>query len=331
VKKTLIIAEIGVNHNGSYNKAKKIINSAYKSGADIVKFQFFRAKNIATRNLRLTKYQKKNTKYKNQFDMLKKLELSDKQIISLTKFCKKKNIKVCVSFFSHEDLDIIRKCKIDYLKIPSGELNNTYLINQLCNFKKKMIISTGMSKIGEISKSIKIIKNKVKNKDIYLLQCTSAYPAPFKDLNLKTIQLLKKKFNLKIGFSDHSLGIEASVAAVAIGAEMIEKHFTMNNRDKGPDHKVSLNPKEFYKMVIAVRNIEQSLGTTKTLNLSEKQNYNLIRKKIVAKTKIKKGDVLSIDKVSIKRTNDINGIPADKIYSILNKVSKKKYEKDEAI
>ena len=188
-----------------------------------------------------------------------------------------------------------------------------------------------MSNIGEISKSIKILKNKIKKKDIYILQCTSAYPAPFRDLNLKTIQLLKKKFNLKTGFSDHSMGIEASIAAVSIGAEMIEKHFTMNNGDKGPDHKASLDPKEFNKMVIAIRNIEQSLGSIKAVTPSEKKNYNLIRKKIVAKTKIKKGDLLSIDKISIKRTNNINGISADKIYSILNKVSKKNYEKDEPI
>tara|TARA_Y100000591_G_C21839181_1_gene704485 strand:+ start:409 stop:1404 length:996 start_codon:yes stop_codon:yes gene_type:complete len=331
VKKTLIIAEIGVNHNGSFVKAKKLIDAANKSGADIIKFQFFRAKNIATRNLELTKYQKKNTKYKNQFDMLKKLELSEKKIINLTQYCKKNNIKVCISFFSHEDLDVIKKCKIDFLKIPSGELNNTYLINKLSNFKKKMIISTGMSNISEISKTVKILKNKVKNKDIYLLQCTSAYPAPFKDLNLKTIETLKKKFNLKIGFSDHSLGIEASIAAVSIGAEMIEKHFTMNKRDVGPDHKASLDPKEFEKMVIAIRNIEQSLGKIKILTSSEKQNYNLVRKKIVAKTKIKKGDLLSIDKISIKRTNDINGMSADKINLILNKISKKNYEKDETI
>ncbi len=331
MKKTLIIAEIGVNHNGSFVKAKKLIDAANKSGADIIKFQFFRAKNIATRNLELTKYQKKNTKYKNQFDMLKKLELSEKKIINLTQYCKKNNIKVCISFFSHEDLDVIKKCKIDFLKIPSGELNNTYLINKLSNFKKKMIISTGMSNISEISKTVKILKNKVKNKDIYLLQCTSAYPAPFKDLNLKTIETLKKKFNLKIGFSDHSLGIEASIAAVSIGAEMIEKHFTMNKRDVGPDHKASLDPKEFEKMVIAIRNIEQSLGKIKILTSSEKQNYNLVRKKIVAKTKIKKGDLLSIDKISIKRTNDINGMSADKINLILNKISKKNYEKDETI
>ncbi len=331
MKKTLIIAEIGVNHNGSFVKAKKLIDAANKSGADIIKFQFFRAKNIATRNLELTKYQKKNTKYKNQFDMLKKLELSEKKIINLTQYCKKNNIKVCISFFSHEDLDVIKKCKIDFLKIPSGELNNTYLINKLSNFKKKMIISTGMSNISEISKTVKILKNKVKNKDIYLLQCTSAYPAPFKDLNLKTIETLKKKFNLKIGFSDHSLGIEASIAAVSIGAEMIEKHFTMNKRDVGPDHKASLDSKEFEKMVIAIRNIEQSLGKIKILTSSEKQNYNLVRKKIVAKTKIKKGDLLSIDKISIKRTNDINGMSADKINLILNKISKKNYEKDETI
>ena len=222
---------------------QKLIDSAIKSGADIIKFQFFRAKNIATRNLKLTKYQKKNTKYKNQFDLLKGLELSEKEIVNLTRYCKKKNIKVCISFFSHEDLDIIKKCKIDYLKVPSGELNNTYLIGQLSNFRKKMILSTGMSKISEINKSINILKNKIKNKNIYLLQCTSSYPAPFKDLNLKTIQILKKKFNLKTGFSDHSLGIEASIAAVSLGAEMIEKHFTMNNRDKGPDHKASINPK----------------------------------------------------------------------------------------
>lgn len=137
MRKTLIIAEIGVNHNGSFEKAKKIIDTANKSGADIIKFQFFRAKNIATTNLKLAQYQKKNTKYKNQFDMLKKLELSNKEIINLTKYCKKKNKEVCVSFFSHEDLDIIKKCKIDYLKVPSGELNNTYLISQLSNFKKK--------------------------------------------------------------------------------------------------------------------------------------------------------------------------------------------------
>ena len=329
MSRILIIAEIGVNHNGSFEKAKKLINKAKTSGADVVKFQYFKTDNLATKNLRLTPYQKKNNQYKNQFDMLNKLELSEEKIIKLSNYCKKKKIDFSLSFFSHLDLDIIHKCKIDYLKIPSGEINNYPLLKNIRLFRKKLIISTGMSTISEINNSIKILKNK--NKNITILQCTSSYPAPFEDLNLKNISIFKKKFKLKIGFSDHTLGNEASIAAVALGAKVIEKHLTLNNDDRGPDHKASLEPDDFKKMVLSIRNIEKSLGDKKGVMKSERDNFYFVRKKIVANKKIFKGEKFTLKNIAIKRTNDKKGIEPNKFNLILNKRSKKNYEKNQAI
>ena len=331
MNKVKIIAEIGVNHDGKFDKAIKLINSAKKIGVDIIKFQFYRTENISIKNLRLADYQKKNSKFKNQYEMLKRLELSNKEIINLCKYSKKKGIKTCISFFSHQDLNILKICKVDYVKVPSGEINNTLLLKEISKLKKKIIISTGMSNFSEIDNALKIISRGISKKNISILQCTSSYPAPFEDLNLKTINTIKKKYRLKTGFSDHSLGIEASIAAVSIGAEIIEKHLTINKKSRGPDHKASLDVNEFKKMIFAIRNIEKSLGNKKYITPSEKKNFKIVRKKVVANTNIKKGELISIDKIGIKRSNDFNALNADKVDLVLNKYSKKNYKKDEAI
>ena len=329
MNRTLIIAEIGVNHNGSFEKAKKLIDKAKVSGADVVKFQYFKTENLATKDLKLTPYQKKNNQYKNQYDMLNKLELKEEKIIKLSNYCKKKKINFSLSFFSHLDLDIINKCKIDYLKIPSGEINNYPLLKKISLFRKKLIISTGMSTISEIRNSIKILKKK--NKNITILQCTSSYPAPFEDLNLQNILIFKKKFNLNTGFSDHTLGNEASIAAVVFGANVIERHLTLNNNDRGPDHKASLEPADFRKMVISIRNIEKSLGNKKGIMKSEKENFNFVRKKIVANKRILRGEKFTLENIAIKRINDKKGIEPNKLNLVLNKRSKKNYEKNQTI
>ena len=331
MNKKIIIAEIGVNHDGSFNKAKKMISIAKKIGADVIKLQYFKAENLAIKDLKLAEYQKKNTKYKSQFNMLKSLELEEKQIIKLSEYCKKIKIKFCLSFFSHLDLDIIKKIKLDYIKIPSGEINNLILIKELSGFKKKFIISTGMSNYSEIQKCLEIIISNINKNDISILQCTSSYPAPFKDLNLGVIKKFKDKFKINSGFSDHSIGIEASIAAVAIGAKVIEKHFTLDKKDYGPDHTASLDPKEFKKLVISIRNVEKSIGDRKYNTPSEKKNFKLIRKKIVAKHEISKNEIITLDKINIKRTNSNQGYNPDKIFLIINKKSKKNYKKDEKI
>ena len=263
MSKIKVIAEIGVNHNGSFIRAKKLIDKAKLSGADVVKFQYFKTDNLAVKNLKLTPYQKKNSRFKNQYDMLKKYELKDSEFIKLSNYCKKKKILFSLSFFSHLDLDIIKKCKIDYIKIPSGEINNYPLLIKISKYKKKIIISTGMSNINEIKNSVKILKKNTKN--ITVLQCTSAYPAPYEDLNLGYIDILRKKLNLETGFSDHSRGIEASIASVVFAPKIIEKHITLNNNDIGPDHKASLEPNDFQRMISCIRNIEKALGNKKSI------------------------------------------------------------------
>ena len=330
--KTLIIAEAGVNHNGKLSQAKKLIKEAKNAGADVVKFQYFKAENLAISDLKLAPYQKINSKFKNQFEMLKNLELSERDFIFLSKYSKKLGIKFCLSFFDDLDIEITKKCYIDYIKIPSGEINNIPLIIKAALLNKNLIFSTGMSNYKEIKQTIKImLKKGLERKKISILQCTSSYPAPYKDLNLKVMDEFKKKFKLNVGFSDHSLGIEASIAAVALGAKVIEKHFTLDKKLSGPDHKASLNPNELKKMITSIRNIEKSMGFEKKIMFSEKKNFKLVRKKIVAKKSIKKGDIFHLYNLAIKRTNSSTGLNPKEIYRILGKKSLKNYNKDTII
>ena len=330
--KVLIIAEAGVNHNGSLKIAKKLVDAAKFAGADIVKFQTFKASSLATSKAPKAKYQiSKNMKKENQFQMLKKLELKYEYHLDLIKYCKLKKIEFLSSAFDLTDLDFLKKLKLKRFKIPSGEITNYLYLNKIGSFKKKIILSTGMSNLSEISKALSIIYKKgVKKKQITLLHCTSEYPATIDALNLNAITTLREKFNLTIGYSDHTTNCITAVAAVALGAQIIEKHLTLDNNFNGPDHKSSLNPQDFKLMVKYIRQTEKSLGNgIKIPNKYEKKNIKIVRKSIVAKNNIKKGELFSVKNLSFKRPG--YGISPMKIMRILGKRAKKNFKKDDLI
>jgi len=330
--KVNIIAEAGVNHNGSVVKAKKLSLEAKKIGADYVKFQIFNPDEIALNNLKKTPYQKKNTNNDsdNQYDMLKHLSLSHEDFDKLIKYCKKINIKFLASVFDISSLHYLKN-KSKIIKIGSSEISNFFLLKEVAKLDKKLIISTGMCDFTLIKRALNILyKNGQQKKNITLLHCNSAYPTPLSDANILTMPKLKNNFKVSVGYSDHTLGKETVYAAVALGAEVIEKHFTLNKNLKGPDHKISLDLKEFKEMVNGIRNITNTLNVKKgKLTISEKENANLVKKFLVAKNNIKKGEKFSIENLTAKRTG--GGIESMKIGSILNKRSKKIFLKNEII
>ena len=302
--RTFIIAEAGVNHNGSLKKALELIDAAALAGANAIKFQTFKAENLATDYAPKAKYQKhKSLKKETQFQMLKKLEFTDVMHKACFNRCKKKKIIFISSAFDIESLNYLKKFKLSYFKVPSGEITNIPYLEALGKFGKKIILSTGMSNIYEIKKAIKtLIVNGTKKNNITLMQCTSAYPAPYDEINLNVISTLRNNFKLKIGFSDHSLGVQASVAATALGAKFIEKHLTLSKKLKGPDHRASLDPSEFKFMVQSIRIVEKVLGShIKQITKSEKKNIYVVRKSIVASTKIKKNERFSNFNITCKR------------------------------
>ena len=303
-KRTFVIAEAGVNHNGSIKKALKLIEVAKLTGADAIKFQTFKAENLATDYAPKAEYQKyKSLKNETQFQMLKKLELTDAMHKACFKECKKKKIIFISSAFDIESLNYLKKFKLSYFKVPSGEITNIPYLEVLGKLKKKIILSTGMSSISEIRKALKtLITNGAKKNNITLMQCTSAYPAPYDEINLNTIDTLRRTFRLRIGFSDHSLGVQASIAGVALGAKVIEKHLTLSKKLKGPDHRASLDPKEFKFMVKSIRIVEKTLGNKiKQVTKSEKKIIYIVRKSIVASTKINKNEKFSNFNITCKR------------------------------
>ena len=302
--RTFIIAEAGVNHNGSLKKALKLIDAAALAGANAIKFQTFKAENLATDYAPKAEYQKnKSLKKETQFQMLKKLELTDAMHKACFNRCKKKKIIFISSAFDIKSLNYLKKFKLSYFKVPSGEITNIPYLEALGKSGKKIILSTGMSSIYEIKKAIKtLIVNGTKKNNITLMQCTSAYPAPYDEINLNVIATLRNSFKLKIGFSDHSLGVQASIAATALGAKFIEKHLTLSKKLKGPDHRASLDPSEFKFMVQSIRIVEKVLGShIKQITKSEKKNIYIVRKSIVASTKIKKNERFSNFNITCKR------------------------------
>jgi len=330
--KTFIIAEAGVNHNGSLKKALKLIDVAVAAGANAIKFQTFRAENLATDYAPKAEYQncillKKET----QFQMLKKLEFTELMHKSCFKKSKKKKIIFISSAFDIESLNYLKKFKLSYFKVPSGEITNIPYLEALGKLGKKIILSTGMSSIYEISNAIKTLtKNGTKRTNITLMQCTSAYPAPYDEINLNTIATLRNTFKLNIGFSDHSLGVQAGIAAVALGAKVIEKHLTLNKKLKGPDHKTSLDPNEFKFMVQSIRIVEKVLGNRiKQITKSERKNIYIARKSIVALTKIKKNERFSNFNITCKRPG--TGISPLYFKKLIGRKSKKNFNKNDLI
>ena len=330
--KTLIIAEAGVNHNGNINLALKLVDIAAKSKADYVKFQTYSTDDLVQKKVGLAEYQKKNLKkIFSQYKLLKKFELSVSDHLRIIKRCKEKKIKFLSSPFDLKSIDLLKKLKLNLFKIPSGEITNIPYLRKMGALKKQIILSTGMSKTDEIKKAIKtLISSGTKKKNITILHCSSEYPAEKNNLNLLSIPLLKKKFNINVGYSDHSLGLQASFTAVALGAKVIEKHFTTNKKLSGPDQKASLSPNELINLVKGIRYIEPTLGNNvKEPYSAELKNLKFIRKFIVAKKKIIKGEKFTGKNVTTKRA--IAGIPASKWDWVIGKKAKKNFLYDENI
>ena len=294
--KTIIIAEAGVNHNGSLSLAKKLIKAASRAGADYVKFQTYDVDSMIRKNTKLTIYQKKNLK-KNltQYDILKKYKLRNNWYESLILYSKKNNIKLISSPFDIKSIQLIKKFNFDYIKIPSGEINNLPYLREVAKQKKDVIMSTGMSTLEEVSTSIKILEaSGLSRKKITILHCTTDYPTKLKDVNLSAMNLMREKLNVKVGYSDHTNGNDVAIAATALGACVIEKHFTTDKSLPGPDHKASLEPKEFLNMVQSIRNVSLIYGNNKKIPvMAEKNNIKLVRKSIVANTHIKKHEAFN--------------------------------------
>lgn len=330
--KTSIIAEAGVNHNGNINLALKQVDSASKSRADYVKFQTYCTEELVQKKVGLAKYQKNNLKTtSSQYKLLKKFELSESDHLKIINRCRLKKIKFLSSPFDLKSIDLLKKLNLKLFKIPSGEITNVPYLKKIGSLKKKLILSTGMSTIEEVKKAINIlISSGTKKKDITILHCSTEYPADKNNLNLLSIPLLKKIFKINVGYSDHSLGFQASLTAVALGAKIIEKHFTTNRKLSGPDQKASLSPNEFMNFVKEIRNVEKILGkNVKKPYSAELKNSKYIRKFIVANRNIKKGEKLSEKNITTKRA--AVGIPASKWNLVIGKKAKKKFLYDENI
>ncbi|MBQ9341277.1 MAG: N-acetylneuraminate synthase [Lachnospiraceae bacterium] len=326
---TLIIAEIGVNHNGDVSTARKMIEIAKECGADIVKFQTFNTDALTSKFAKMAEYQKKNLgEEKSQKDMLKSLALSYDDFKELAEYCKKVGIMFLSTPFDIGSVHFLNSLQ-DIWKIPSGEITNYPYLVEIAKTGKKVILSTGMSTIDEVEEALKVLKTNGAT-DITLLHCTTDYPAPLENVNLKAMLTLKEKFGCPVGYSDHTKGIEVSVAAVAMGAEVIEKHFTLDRNMPGPDHKASLEPNELKELVDAIRNVEKAIGDgNKKPTESELQNRNVARKSIVALKAIKKGELLSEDNLTTKRPG--NGISPMRWNEIIGTSAKRDYEEDELI
>ncbi len=330
--KTLIIAEAGVNHNGDIKIAKKLIDAAVYAGADIIKFQTFSSVGLTTSSAIKSNYQKSETKpNETQQEMLSKLELTKENHLELINYCQKKGIEFLSSAFDNESISFLDSLNLKRWKIPSGEITNYPYLKFVGSKNKEIILSTGMSNMHEIEAALEIIlESGCDKKNITFLQCNSQYPTPFEDANLRVIQTLKNKFKVNAGFSDHTIGIEAPIAAVAMGATIIEKHLTLNKNMEGPDHKASIEPDEFRDLVISIRNIEKAIGDgIKTVNPSESENKILVRKSLYAKKSIKKGERFTVENICLKRPG--SGISPLLWNEVLKLNAKKNFEIDEQI
>ena len=332
-KSVFIIAEAGVNHNGSIELAKKLIDIAVKAGVDAVKFQTFKATNLVSKNTKKAAYQKENMNDgdDSQFNMLKKLELDVDTHKELISYCNSKNIMFLSTPFDHDSIDLLNDLGLKIFKIASGEITNLPYLRHIGSLQKEVILSTGMADIGEIEDAIDVlIDSGTKKDDITILHANTMYPTPMEDVNLKAMNTIGNTFDIAYGYSDHTLGIEVDIAAVAMGATVIEKHFTLDKTMEGPDHKASLEPDELIAMVKAIRNIELALGSSiKKPSKSEIPNIKVARKSIIANSEIKKGDTLTEKNLTIKRPG--NGISPMRWDEIVGSVALKDYELDDLI
>jgi len=327
-----IIVEAGVNHNGSVELAKKLIDVASDAGANVIKFQTFKAENLVSKNAPKAEYQKETTdKQESQFDMIKKLELDIDTHKVLMQYCDKKNIMFLSTPFDHDSINMLNELGLEIFKIPSGEITNLPYLRHIGSLNKEVILSTGMADMGEIEDALDILTEAgTKKENITVLHANTMYPTPMEDVNLKAMVTIGNTFNVAFGYSDHTLGIEVDVAAVAMGATIIEKHFTLDKTMDGPDHQASLEPDELIAMVKAIRNIELALGSSvKKPTPSEQPNIAIVRKSIVTKRAIKMGEVLTEDNLAIKRPG--TGISPMRWDEIVGSIATKDYKEDELI
>ena len=356
MNKTYIIAEAGVNHNGSLTMAKQMIDVAAQAGADAVKFQTFKAEQLVSKSAPKAQYQKIATdESESQFEMLKKLELNKEMHQELSAYCSLKNIEFLSTPFDIESVDLlINYCNISIIKIPSGEITNAPLLLKIAQTNRPVILSTGMSTLGEIEMALGVLAfgylninekpsltqfqeayysevgQGILREKVILLHCTTEYPAPIHEVNLKTLETLRTAFDLPVGFSDHTEGIAIPLAAVARGAMLIEKHFTLDRNLPGPDHKASLEPQELQQMIQGIRQIEQALGSTVKMPTSaEQKNKEIARKSLVVAKDIAEGDFFSKDNLTIKRPGD--GLSPIYYWEWLGKRADKNYKEDEKV
>ncbi len=321
-----IIAEAGVNHNGSLELAKKLVDKACEAGVDCVKFQTFKAENLVNKDAKKADYQVDNTgNSDSQLNMLKKLELSFNDFVELKNYCDKKGIMFLSTPFDFESIEFLAPL-MTIFKVPSGEITNLPYLRKINSYKKEVILSTGMATLDEIQDALNILKDC----KVSLLHCTTEYPCPYDGVNMNAMITMRDKFNLPFGYSDHTKGIEIPVMAVAMGAKIIEKHFTIDKNMEGPDHKASLEPNELKEMVLSIRNVEKAFGTgIKEPQESEKKNISIARKSIVAKCDIKKGELLTENNLTCKRP--ATGISPMKWDSIVGTAAHRDYKEDDLI
>ena len=303
--RVLIIAEAGVNHNGSIDIARRLIDKAAEAGVDIIKFQTFNASKLVTKAAKQAEYQQRNIGKDggSQYQMLRKLELSSADHEMLIAHCREKGIRFFSTAFDFDSIEYLHSLGLGLWKIPSGEVTNYQFLKRVASYNEKTILSTGMCEMEDVEAAVNALyKNGLSKENLTLLHCTTEYPTPFEDVNLKAMEALRREFGVEVGYSDHTKGIEVPIAAVALGATVIEKHFTLDRNMEGPDHKASLETDELKAMVLAIRHIESALGDGhKRITDSERRNMSVARKSIVANIPIRKGEILTEENLTVKR------------------------------
>lgn len=331
--RVLIIAEAGVNHNGSLDIAKRLVDEAADAGVDIVKFQTFKAEKLVSKSAKQAEYQQRNMGKTDdsQYSMLKKLELSPLQHEELIDYCREKGIRFFSTAFDMDSIEYLHSLNLGLWKIPSGEITNYPYLRKIAQYGEPVILSTGMCELSDIEAAIQVLLSYgLQKKQITVLHCNTEYPTPMRDVNLKAMLEIERKFGVAVGYSDHTEGIEVPIAAVALGATVIEKHFTLDKNMNGPDHKASLEPQDLRAMVKAIRNIEQALGSGhKVISASERKNIEVARKSIVAACPIRKGDLLTDENLTVMRPG--NGISPMRWEEVIGTYATRNYQEEEPI
>lgn len=329
---TIIIAEAGVNHNGSLDRAKQMVVAAKQAGADYIKFQTGIPEKVISKFAEMADYQKANVGTReSQLDMVRKIMLPNDEFRELKEYCDRQDIKFMSTPFDLTSIDVLVPLAMDYWKIPSGEITNLPYLRKIARLHQPVIMSTGMSGMEEIAAALQVlIQNGLTREQITLLHCNTEYPTPYEDVNLRAMLAIREEFQVKVGYSDHTRGIEVPIAAVAMGAQVIEKHFTLDKTLPGPDHVASLEPQELTAMVKAIRHIERALGSgLKQVSVSERKNIAIARKSIIAARDIKAGETFTEDNLTVKRPG--NGISPMRWDEVMGQTARRDFVEDEPI